>query len=475
MNKEVSVLLETLHPLERKVLPVLKQNISLKEIISLTNLQEVEVMRALQWLENKDIIKINSVPKQIISLDKNGLLYLEKGLPEKRFLKLLERPLRLDEIKQKSDLSEEEFQISLGVLRKKAAININNKVSITEQGKKILERDSLEEQFLKKLSKPLDLSKLTDEEKFAYNELKTRKQIIKTELIKDRTMQLTDLALQLQKHKIETKNIVDALTPEIIKQKTWKNKTFRRYDIKINVPKIYPAKKQLYRRFLDEIRQKFMSLGFEEMFSPIVETEFWDMDSLFMPQFHSARDIHSAYLIKEPKYGTIPKNLLQKVKQQHEKSWQYKFDEKQSSRLILRTQGTAASSRMLASSPKIPGKYFAISRCFRPDVVDATHLADFNQVEGIVLEENLNLKHLFGLLKLFAKEFAGAEKIKIVPGYFPFTEPSCELHAYKKGLGWIELGGAGILREEVTKPLGVKVPVLAWGLGIDRLAMFKLG
>src|SRR3989344_2516217 len=144
MNKEVSVLLETLHPLERKVLPVLKQNISLKEIISLTNLQEVEVMRALQWLENKNIIKIKTEPKQIISLDKNGLLYSEKGLPEKRFLKLLEKPLRLDEIKQRSNLSEEEIQISLGVLKKKASINIADKISITEQGKKILERDSLE-------------------------------------------------------------------------------------------------------------------------------------------------------------------------------------------------------------------------------------------------------------------------------------------------------------------------------------------
>ena len=76
---------------------------------------------------------------------------------------------------------------------------------------------------------------------------------------------------------------------------------------------------------------------------------------------------------------------------------------------------------------------------------------------------------------MFAKEFAETDEIKLVPGYFPFTEPSVELFAKHPTLGWIELGGAGIFRPELTRPLGVRVPVLAWGLGIDRIAMFKLG
>ena len=136
-----------------------------------------------------------------------------------------------------------------------------------------------------------------------------------------------------------------------------------------------------------------------------------------------------------------------------------------------------STARMLSSKElNIPGKYFAIARCFRPDVVDATHSADFNQVEGIVVEENLNFRHLKGLLKLFAEEFAETDQIKITPAYFPFTEPSTELHAKHPELGWIELGGAGIFRPELVKPLtGQEISVLAWGLGIDRLAMFKLG
>lgn len=123
-----------------------------------------------------------------------------------------------------------------------------------------------------------------------------------------------------------------------------------------------------------------------------------------------------------------------------------------------------------------PGKYFGITRCFRYDVIDATHNCDFYQVEGIVIEEGNTLQHLFGLLKLFAKEFAETEEIKLVPGYFPFTEPSVEMFAKHPKLGWIELGGAGIFRPEVVVPLlGKFVPVLAWGIGIDRIAMFKLG
>ena len=125
---------------------------------------------------------------------------------------------------------------------------------------------------------------------------------------------------------------------------------------------------------------------------------------------------------------------------------------------------------------KIPGKYFGITRCFRPDVVDATHNSDFYQTEGIVVGENLNIKHLFGLLEMFAKEFTGADEIKIVPGYFPFTEPSCEVHAKHPKMGWIELGGAGIFRPELVNMLtGKNLSVIAWGIGIDRLSMFKLG
>ena len=137
--------------------------------------------------------------------------------------------------------------------------------------------------------------------------------------------------------------------------------------------------------------------------------------------------------------------------------------------------GTAHSARQLIKGVETPGKYFAIARCFRPDVIDATHLIEFNQLEGFVVDENLNFRHLLGLLKEFAVKFAGAEDVKFFPDYYPFTEPSVQLSAKHPELGWIELGGAGMFRPEMLENLGIKGQAIAWGIGIDRLAMFKLG
>lgn len=481
--QDTKQLLSTLHPLERKVLPYLKEGVSLKGLVKASGLKEVEVMRALQWMENKDILKINQELKEIVNLDKNGLRYKDGGLPERRFLKKLKpKASKVSEL----DVSKEELNISLGVLKKKAAIQLKKEgnellVSITDAGKALLEKESLEEKFLKQL--PLDLASLEPEQKFAYDSLKSRRNIIKTDLVKIRKVALTELGKKLAKEKVTGKELIDALTPEMLRTGSWKGKSFRSYDIKINVPKIFAGRKQHYRAFLDNVRQKFIGLGFKEMNGPIVETDFWDMDALFMPQFHSARDIHDAYYVKEPKYGDVDKKLISKVKAAHEhglgtgsRGWRYSFDVQRTKRLLLRTQGTACSARMLASKGlEIPGKYFGITRCFRYDVVDATHNCDFYQTEGIVVEEGLTFGHLKGLLKMFAEEFAQAESIKVRPAYFPFTEPSAELFAKHPEIGWIELGGAGIFRPELTKPLGVNVPVIAWGLGIDRLGMFAMG
>ena len=482
-------LAEQLHPLERKIVPLLDRFSSFDDLMKQSKLKDVEVMRALQWLENKKLLKINESSSEIIELDKNGEKYKKDGLPEKRFLEVLKgKPMTMAQISVKAKLSKEELNVCLGALRRKAAVMITKEknelvLKALPQAEKLLKNGFLEEKFLEK-EFPLELNTLKAEDKFSLDELKKRKNIVKVELKKDKSVELTHLGKELLDSGIQFGNVIDRLTKDILRNGSWKGKRFRSYDIKINVPSIFGAKKQHYRRFLDEVRGKFLALGFSEMFGPIVETDFWDMDALFMPQFHSARDIHSAYYIKDPKEGKLDDVLVKKVKASHEngfgtesKGWGYDFDLKKTCQQLLRTQGTALSARMLASKDlKIPGKYFAIARCFRPDVVDATHAPDFNQVEGIVVEEGLKFSHLKGLLKMFAEEFAETDQIKITPAYFPFTEPSAEIHAKHPELGWIELGGSGIFRPEVVKPLlGREVSVLAWGIGIDRLAMFKLG
>ena len=483
---EIKKLAESLNPFERKVLKILDNFSSFNDIVRVTGLKDVEAMRALQWLQNKNVVKLKEGQKEIVFLDENGQKYLKYGLPEKRFLEAVEKSETISGIAKKTGLSNEEITISLGALKSKNAIDIEKgkeiAVTITDHGVHLLKHDFPEEQFLKEHF-PKELSTLNEEEKFVLENLRKRKRIVKVEISKTISAELTETGKKLLKEKIE-EDLIEKVTPSLIKTGAWKGKKFRRFDVKINVPSIFGGRKQHYRRFLDEVRQKFIALGFEEMTGPIVETDFWDMDALFMPQFHSARDIHQGYYVKEPKYGKLYEALVKKVKEAHEngfgtgsKGWRYDFDAKRTHRHMLRTQGTACSARMLASKQlQIPGRYFAIARCFRYDVVDATHLPDFFQTEGIVVEENLNFRHLKGLLKMFAEEFAETDQIKITPGYFPFTEPSAELHAKHPELGWIELGGSGIFRPEMVKPLlGREIPVLAWGIGIDRIAMFKLG
>ena len=484
---DIKKLAESLNPTERKVLKVLDNFASFHEIMKVTGLKDVEVARALQWLQNKNAVKIDEEQKELVYLDENGQKYLKDGLPERKFLEALEKPAAISEIGKKAGLSNEEITVSLGILKSKAAIDIEKGediiVSITDHGKHLLKHGFFEEQFLKERF-PKELNLLKEEEKFVISNLKKRKRIIKVKLAKIITAELTEAGKKLAKEKIDD-GLVEKTTPSLIKTGAWKGKKFRRFDVEINVPSIFAGRKQHYRRFLDEVRQKFAALGFKEMTGPVVETDFWDMDALFMPQFHAARDIHQGYYVKEPKYAKdLPEDIVKNVKAAHEngfgtgsKGWQYDFDVKRTHRHILRTHDTSISARTLASKElKIPGKYFQIARCFRYDVIDATHLPDFNQVGGFVIEKGINFGHLKGLLKLFAKELADADEVKVVPSYFPFTEPSAQLMAKHPELGWIELAGAGIFRPELVKPLvGKEMPVIAWGVGLDRLAMFKLG
>jgi phenylalanyl-tRNA synthetase alpha chain len=275
---------------------------------------------------------------------------------------------------------------------------------------------------------------------------------------------------------------IGALSPEMLETGAWKGKSFRSYNVQVPPARLIPGRGNPYVKFLEDVKDKLCSLGFEEFDGPLVETEFWNSDALFMPQFHSARDIHDVYHIADPgRAGAIEEPWLSNVALAHEnggqtgsRGWNYTFDRDFTRRLILRSQGTVLSAKTLPRA-KIPGKYFGIVRCFRYDQVNATHGTDFYQTEGIVLGEDVNLRTLLGMLEMFALEVAGAKEVKYVPGYFPFTEPSVEVHIRHPVLGWFELGGSGIFRPEVTSSLGVSVPVAAWGLGIDRMALMTLG
>ena len=480
---DIKRLVETLHPLERKVLPVLEKASSLSEIVEQAKLQEVEAMRALQWLQNKGAINLKEEVKEIVLIDSNGKRYVKDGLPERRFLSAIKNEATISEIAKKSGISNDEINICLGILRSKAAIEIRKEkemiIKITEQGKRLLEKESLEERFLKK-EFPVELCSLKEEEKFALESLKKRKDIIRLDIKKIKTAELTEIGKKLAKESLSSEEILDSLTSDMLKASSWKNKKFRRYDVKINVPAIYGGKRHFAGQAVEYIKKIWLELGFKEMSGNIIQTSFWDLDALFVPQDHPARQMQDTFYIKEPSSGKLP-SIWETVKKVHEnggdtgsKGWGGNWSDKIAKENLLRTHTTVLSARAIAKLKKsdMPAKFFSVSKVFRNEAVDWKHLFELTQVEGIVVDPNSNFRNLKGYLREFFAKM-GYPKIRIRPAHFPYTEPSCECdvwHPVKEK--WVELGGAGIFRPEVTKPLmGIEVPVLAWGLGMERSIM----
>ncbi|MBT7903421.1 phenylalanine--tRNA ligase subunit alpha [Candidatus Woesearchaeota archaeon] len=492
-GNEILELIETLHPLEIKIVPLLIESPTFKELVGKTDLSEIEVMRAVQWLGNKQVLKLETTSIKKIELAENGPEYVERGLPEKRFLQCLVPAvdgLTLDEITQKTGLKREEINVCIGTLRKKVAIDVvDKKFKITDQGHKILTKESLEEQFLRKVNQQeLIEEKLEPEEKFAYDNLIKRKQIIQLIEIKTKTIQLTDLGNSLTQKIKESPNIlsnlgsgqrIERVTHKMLKDGSWKGKTFRKYDVKINVPTIYRGKRHFVNQAVDYARRVWVELGFKEMKGPILNTSFWNFDALFTPQDHPVREMQDTFFIKNPEFGKLPSpELVAKIKAMHEHGgdmdstgWQYNWNSNDSKKNVLRTHTTVLSAKTLAALKKtdFPAKFFAVGKCFRNETLDWSHLFEFNQFEGIIVDPDANFKHLLGYLKLFMKKI-GFPQARFRPAYFPYTEMSTEIdifHPVHKQ--WYELGGAGILRPEVVEPLlGEAIPVLAWGPGLDR-------
>ncbi len=474
---ELKELGESLSPNEKKTLPYL--NLEFQDLIEKVGLDSTSCLRALQFLSNKKIINLEIKKEKIVDLGVNGILYKKKGLPERRLLEALENHvLTLDEAIKKSSLSDNEFKAALGVLKKKALINLaNNKLNF--QGRKEeISKKSLEEQFLEKLPKALE--SLEPEEKHAFQQLKDRKEIISLEDRQVVSYELTELGKKIQQEKLEN-NLIEELTPEMLRVDSWKGKKFRRYDISSKVPAIFGGKKHIVNQAVEYARKIWTELGFKEMTGTLTQTSFWNFDALYTAQDHPVRELQDTFYIKDVK-GKLPdKKILEAVKQSHESGvagslgWRYKWQEEDAKKVILRTHTTCLSAKTLAGLRNFAekrGKFFSVGKCFRNETLDATHEFEFNQTEGIVIDKNANFPQLLGYLKEFFKKM-GYEKVRFRPSYFPYTEPSVEIDVFHPFFNkWLELGGAGIFRPEVVIPLlGEYIPVLAWGPGFDRIIM----
>jgi phenylalanyl-tRNA synthetase alpha chain len=471
-------IIESLSPIERKILPSISENSNLDDISKKSGTDNTTTLRALEFLKNKGIVEIKIIEKHLVIAGINGIYYQKKGLPERRLINALieKKSIPLGEIKNVCDLNENEAKVSVGVLKKKAFADIKEGRVILTASESDL-KETLEEKFIKKL--PVELSSLEPEEKFALESLKSRKDIIELKNEKIITAILTSLGKKLSKESL-SEELIESLTPKIISSEGWKGKKFRRYDIVSPVPKIYGGKKHFVNQSVEYVKKLWTDLGFKEMAGPMTDSSFWIFDSLFSAQDHPVREMQDTFYIKHLSAKLPDKKLVEAVRKSHEegvggsKGWRYIWEEKFAKKVALRAHTTNLSSRTLANLKKedMPAKFFSVAKVYRNETVDWKHGFEFHQTEGIVVDENANFRNLLGYLKDFYKKM-GFEKIKFVPSFFPYTEPSVEIQAWHtERKEWVELGGAGIFRPEVTIPLlGKAIPVLAWGQGFDRIIM----
>jgi len=482
-EKNIQKIIESLSQNEQAVIPFLKQG-NMEKVSEMSGLDKAGTMRSLEFLSNKGLIEIKIKEEKSVELGVNGLLYVQKGLPERRLAGLIcdKNSISLKDAQKQAGLNDNEFKAALGVLKKKALINLVNGNILLIGKKEEVVHKSLEEKFLESL--PRNLEGLQDEEKYAFENLKSRKNII--DVLDKRRVEfsVTGLGDRIVGEDFKGKDLIEVVTPNLLKSGGWKGKKFRRYDIVSPVPKISGGKKHFVNQATDYARKVWLEMGFKEMTGELVQSGFWNFDALFTAQDHPARELHDTFFIKNRQAKLPDKKIIEGVKKSHEtgvdgsKGWRYDWEEDDAKKVLLRTHTTCLSAQTLANLKKqdLPAKFFAVGKCFRNDTVDWSHGFEFNQTEGIVVDENANLRHLLGYLKEFARKM-GYDKIRFRPHYFPYTEPSLEGDVWNEEKGeWMEVFAAGIFRPEVTKPLlGKPIPVLAWGPGFDRMMMLLYG
>ncbi|KAI0269136.1 phenylalanine-tRNA ligase [Gloeopeniophorella convolvens] len=309
------------------------------------------------------------------------------------------------------------------------------------------------------------------------------------------------------------------LTVDMLTSGAWKTANFKKYNFEAEG--IYPNGGALHPllKVREEMRNIFLEMGFAEMpTSSFVESGFWCFDALFVPQQHPAREVQDTFYLSDPAKSLPPqRNYYERVSRVHEHGgygsigYRAPWSDAESHKLLLRTHTTASSAQMLyklaarcrGEVPKDgeadydfggtagslerkegipddgfrPAKLFSIDRVFRNETMDATHLAEFHQVEGVVADRGLTLADLIGFMRVFFRKM-GIENIRFKPAYNPYTEPSLEIFAFHPMLNkWVEVGNSGMFRPEMLEPMGFPkdVHVHGWGISLERPTMIRYG
>ena len=455
---------------------------------------KIEAVRAsADVLDEQGRVKVSKSVDEIFSLTAEGIKYAKEGLPERKLLEAIGSGKPMSELKDPS------IKIGLGWLRKKGWASID-KGMIKPTDQALLGKD---EEILGVLlrkgpgsgsafdSKSLSdlrnrgLVKSSTSKSWSYELMDAGKSAIRNYVL-----HIDPAQIDSKFHDIELRHEIGQITPDKIKTGEWVEEEdglywkssdsklrVRPYDVTLAADKTYPGKRHPYQRLIDKMREIMLEMGFTEIKGEIIQSSFWNFDALFQPQDHPAREMQDTFYLDTK--AEIPD--FTKVKEMHEcgggvgsTGWGGCWSPDIAKQEVLRTHTTSVTIHYLADHPEPPVKAFGIDRVYRREAIDATHTPEFEQLEGIIMDRGVTFSNLLGVLKEFYAKM-GFEEVRFRPGYFPYTEPSVEPEVFIDGLGWVELGGAGVFRKEVTAPFGIEHPVLAWGLGVSRVAMLKLG
>lgn len=437
------------------------------------NIDHNELIGKLKSLESKEYIKLNLLKKDIISLTTEGESYSKNGMPEFQLLNLINKEEGTDKT---------ELETKLGAMYKIAFSTCMKKKMIKLTDSKII-----------LLIDPSSLTD-TDKELLVYIANGESDKLSKTDLTNLKKRKLVEAKsvsyFNISKgdnFSLEVEAKITDITSDMIINKTYKDIKFSKFNLNAKGADISMGAAHPLLKVRTEFRSILLEMGFSEMpTNNFVESSFWNFDSLFQPQQHPARDSHDTFFLNNPKYSNIEKfkQYFYDVKKMHEEGgygsfgWKYNWSEEEARKNILRTHTTATSSKMLkqiADNGFKEAKLFSIDRVFRNETLDATHLAEFHQIEGLVCGKNLGLGHLKGIITEFFRK-VGITELKFKPAYNPYTEPSMEIFVYHPALKkTIEIGNSGIFRPEMLRPMGLpeECSVIAWGLSLERPTMIQ--
>ena len=467
-----------------------EKGLLVEDIIRSSGEDQPMVVATLAYGQEQGWATLEETAREEIVLVEGAADKIESGLPERRGLSLLAeaggmtmKDLALSS--REKDIPMNEI-IKWGNLRGWLSRD-GDKLLLTDKGKAALDSQEPDEQAVLAAGNegPIfvdELEKLGIDAQTARNLLARRSALAKLKKRTRRWAALTENGRAFLKEAgvLKEQNI---LSSEDITSGEWRNVRLRHYDVTLDTEKIFPAKIHLLQKIIQQTRQAFLEMGFEEIVSPQVESAFWDFDALFQPQDHPARDMQDTFYLERPSKAELPdETLVERVKQTHEDGWEtgstgwgYTWNRERARQVVLRTHTTASTIRALARDPNPPRKVFCVGKVFRNEAISYKHLPEFLQVDGVVIDSEASLVTLMGTLKEFYRKM-GFEKIRFKPAFYPYTEPSVDVIAFMESRGkWLEMGGSGVFRPEVTEPFGCKVPVLAWGLGVERRALLRYG